>query len=188
MSEFEKQYDVLPNPDQSLPWSSKLEFRLIGPSFPRLQMLVKSKDVFRKYRCTTLPTMVVPAVAQIPVFAMSTIVLREACQTPTILDSEAFLTITSLSHPDATMTLPIALGLITLANAESAKWWTSDAARERMEAREKRKAENAKKGVREIDPRNAIQGGLRLLSVGRILIGALMPGVRILNFIASAYH
>lgn len=50
-------------------------------------------------------------------------------------------------------------------------------ARERLEVERKKKEENEKKGVREIKPRELVQGALRALSVGRILLGALVPGV-----------
>lgn len=46
-----------------------------------------------------------------------------------------------------------------------------------MEVERKKKEENEKKGVREIKPRELVQGALRALSVGRILLGALVPGV-----------
>lgn len=140
-------------------------------------MTQKRNELFRKYKCTPFATMLIPPLSQLPLFAITSVTLSHACQPPTILDSEAFLTITSLSHPDPTTALPIALGLISLANVESARWWVSDVAKERLEVVRRKKEEDEKNGVREIKPRDLIQGGLRALSVGRILLGAMVPGV-----------
>lgn len=98
-----------------------------------------------------------------------------------MFDSESFLTLTSLSHADPTAALPIALGLITLANVESSssiRWFASAEARERKELEEKRIAEKRARGDVVLQPQKIVQSALRLLSVGRILIGALVPGVR----------
>ncbi|EIM88325.1 uncharacterized protein STEHIDRAFT_55480 [Stereum hirsutum FP-91666 SS1] len=149
-------------------------------------MTTKRNELFRKYKCTPFATMLIPPLSQLPLFALTSVTLSHACQAPTILDSESFLTITSLSHPDPTTALPIALGLISLANVESAKWWVSDVARERLEVERKKKEENEKRGVREIKPRELVQGALRALSVGRILLGALVPGGVLIYWVSSA--
>lgn len=105
-------------------------------------------------------------------------VFSRASISPTVLDSEAFLTLTSLSHGDPTLTLPIALGVITFANVDASRWFMTPEAI----ARERRVAEhNAKKraaGESVYEPRKIIQNALRTASVGRILIAALVPGVR----------
>ena len=75
--------------------------------------------------------------------------LSRLSQPPTAFDSESFLTLTSLSHADPTFALPIALGLITLANVElslSIRWFASAEAREREELEEKRIAEKRAQG------------------------------------------
>ena len=80
--------------------------------------------------------------------------------------------------PLASGVLPIALGMITLANVESSRWFVSAAVREREDAEEKRVAEQRAQGRIVLEPRKIVQSGLRFLSVGRILIGAVVPGVR----------
>lgn len=124
-----------------------------------------------------LPTMLIPPLSQLPLFVGLSMVLSRASTSPTVLDSEAFLTLTSLSHGDPTLTLPIALGVITFANVDASRWFmTSEAV-----ARERRVAEyNAKKraaGESIYEPRKIFQNTLRTAAVGRILIAALVPGV-----------
>lgn len=46
-------------------------------------------------------------------------VLRQASMDPTPLDSEAVLSLISLAHTDNTFIIPIAVGLITMANVEA---------------------------------------------------------------------
>lgn len=122
--------------------------------------------------------MLIPPVSQLPLFVGMSMVLSRASVSPTVLDSEAFLTLTSLSHGDPTLTIPIALGLITFANVDASRWFMTTEAI----ARERRIAEhNAKKqaaGDTVYEPRKIIQNALRTASVGRILIAALVPGVR----------
>lgn len=123
--------------------------------------------------------MLVPPVTQLPLFVGSSMFLSRLSQPPTVFDSESFLTLTSLAHADPTATLPIALGMITLANVESSRWFISKEAKERDELEQKRVAEKRAQGHVVLEPRKIVQSGLRLLSVGRILIGAVVPGVRL---------
>jgi hypothetical protein len=125
--------------------------------------------------------MLIPPLTQLPLFVGSSMFLSRLSQSPTVFDSESFLTLASLSHADPTAALPIALGLITLANVESSssiRWFASAEARERKELEEKRNAEKRARGDIVLQPQKIVQSALRLLSVGRILIGALVPGVR----------
>ena len=104
-------------------------------------------------------------------------VLGRASIPPSVLDSEAFLTLTSLTHGDPTLTLPILLGVVTFANVDATRFFATP---ERI-AREQRQEEyNAKKraaGETVYQPRKIFQNTLRLAAVGRILIAALVPGV-----------
>jgi mitochondrial inner membrane protein COX18 len=134
-------------------------------------------ELLRKHKCTTLPTVLVPTFTQIPLFVGLSVVFNRACQRPTPLDSESFATLTSLAHTDPTMTFPVALGLLTLANVESAKWTLNPERKERELKVEKWVADKRAKGEMVIRPADAIRTGLRLVSIGRIIVGALVPGV-----------
>jgi inner membrane protein COX18 len=127
--------------------------------------------------------MLIPPLTQLPVFVGSSVLLsRLSSQPPSSaasFDAEAFLTLTSLAHADPTAALPIALGVITLANVESSKWFVSAEAKEHEDAERRRVAEKRAGGQIVLEPRRIVQSGLRLLSVGRILIGAVVPGVRV---------
>lgn len=144
-------------------------------------MLARRKELFAEHRCRPWLTMLIPPLTQLPLFVGSSMFLSRLSQPPTVFDSESFLTLTSLSHSDPTAALPIALGLITLMNVESSssiRWFASAEAREREELEEKRIAEKRARGDIVLQPQKIVQSALRLLSVGRILIGALVPGVR----------
>lgn len=118
-----------------------------------------------------------PIVTQLPLFVGTSMMLSRASAMPTVLDSESFFTLTSLAHADSTMTLPILLGVITLANAESARWFVSAEVLEREQKVEKWTAERRARGEQILEPRKIYQTSLRILSVGRILIAAMVPGV-----------
>ena len=143
------------------------------------KMTARLSELFAEHRCRPWLTMVIPPLTQLPVFVGSSMFLARLSQPPnSAFDSEAFLTLTSLAHPDPTAVLPIALGMITLANVESSRWFISAAVREREDAEQERIAEQRAQGQNVLEPRKIVQSGLRLLSIGRILIGAVVPGVR----------
>jgi mitochondrial inner membrane protein COX18 len=141
-------------------------------------MIARRKELFAQHRCRPWLTMLIPPLTQLPVFVGTSMFLSRLSQPPSAFDAEAFLTLTSLAHPDPTATLPIALGVITLANVESSRWFVSTEARVREEKERKRVDEQRAQGRIVLEPRKIVQSGLRLLSVGRILIGAVVPGVR----------
>ncbi len=157
-------------------------------------MLAQRNELFAKHRCRPWLTMLIPPLTQLPLFVGSSMFLSRLSQPPTVFDAESFLTLTSLAHTDPTAALPIALGLITLANVESSsslRWFASAEAKEREELEEKRNAEKRAQGNIVLQPRKIVQSSLRLLSVGRILIGALVPGVRTphsLTFCLKEFH
>jgi inner membrane protein COX18 len=99
--------------------------------------------------------------------------LNRLSQDPTPFDSESFLTLTSLAHPDPTMTFPVILGFLTMAHVESGNWVMTAAEREQQRASE---AEEAKR-VGRIRPGKIIKSSLRSLSIVRIVVAALTPGV-----------
>ncbi|KAI0375584.1 hypothetical protein BV20DRAFT_933052 [Pilatotrama ljubarskyi] len=146
----------------------------------------RRKELLAKYRCSPIPTIVMPIVTQLPLFIGTTMVLSEASRAPTVLDSESFFTLTSLSHADSTLTLPIMLGLITLANVESARWFVSAEVLEREQQVAKWTAERRAKGEQILEPRKIFQTSLRIMSVARILIAAMVPGSIQLYWVTSA--
>ena len=123
--------------------------------------------------------MAIPVLTQLPVFVFSSLVFSQLTQPPSVLDSETFLTLTSLVNPDPTVAIPVLIGMITFANVESAKWFVSDAQERREEKVEKWNAEKRARGEIVIAPKEIVQNALRVMSVGRILIAAVVPGVRV---------
>jgi hypothetical protein len=87
------------------------------------------------------------------------------------------LTLTTLVHADPTTTLPIILGIVTMANVESSRWFMTEEEVEREKKVEQWSAEKRAQGHTIVQPKKHIQSALRLLSVGRILLGAVVPGV-----------
>ena len=121
--------------------------------------------------------MLIPMVSQLPLFVGTSMLFSRLSQHPTVFDSESFLTLTSLSHSDPTLTLPIVLGLITLANVESSRFFMSAEALERERKVSQWTAEKRAKGHTVLEPKKIIQSSMRLFSIGRILIAAMVPGV-----------
>ena len=142
-----------------------------------MQANARRKELLAQNNASPLPTIIMPIVTQLPLFVGTSMVLSRASAMPTVLDSESFFTLTSLAHADSTMTLPILLGVITLANAESARWFVSAEVLQREQKVEKWTAERRARGEQILEPRKIYQTSLRILSVGRILIAAMVPGV-----------
>jgi len=146
----------------------------------------RRKELFAEHRCQPVTTMVIPPLTQLPVFIGGSVVLAHISQHPTPLDSESFLTLSTLVHPDPTVALPIALGFITLANVESSRWFMTDQQREREVKVQKWREEKIAKGETVIQPQKIIKSALRLVSVGRILVAAMVPGGVVLYWVTSA--
>ncbi|KAJ2936708.1 hypothetical protein H1R20_g388, partial [Candolleomyces eurysporus] len=141
-------------------------------------MKAKRSELFKKYGCQPWKTLAIPPLVQLPPFVAITMVLRQLSESPTPFDSESFLTLSTLAHPDPTMTLPIVLGVITMANVESSNWLMTATQKENMQLIEKKREAARAAGKRVIEPGNIIKTALRGLSVVRILIASMMPGVR----------
>ncbi|KAI0771571.1 60Kd inner membrane protein-domain-containing protein [Trametes elegans] len=152
----------------------------------RVVAAARRKELLSKYKCSPIPTIAAPIVTQLPLFVGTSMVLSAASRAPTVLDSEAFFTLTSLAHPDATLTLPIMLGFITLANVESARWFVSAEVLEREQKVAQWTAERRARGERILEPRRIYQSSLRVMSVARILIAAMVPGSVQLYWVTSA--
>lgn len=140
-------------------------------------MKTRRNQLFAEQGWSQKATIAIPIVTQLPLFIGSSVVFARACAVPTPLDSEAFLTLTSLAHVDPTATLPIVLGVITYANVESSRWFLTAEQRERERKVEEYAAAKRAKGELVIKPRNILQSALRLFSMARIIIAAMVPGV-----------
>ncbi|KAG6890555.1 hypothetical protein C0992_000815 [Termitomyces sp. T32_za158] len=145
------------------------------------------KDLFKKYRCSPIPSIVAPVIVQLPVFVLGTVMLQRLSIAPTPFDSESFLTLTTLMHPDSTLTLPVVLGMLTMANVESSNWLMNTAERERAQRIEEQHTKAIAEGAQpKIRPKSVIKSGLRILSVARIAICAIMPGSVTIYWVTSA--
>ncbi|KAF8272549.1 60Kd inner membrane protein-domain-containing protein [Lactarius quietus] len=165
---------------------TKEELRKVYNERVKKNMVARRNELFANHRCRPWITMLVPPITQLPLFVGSSMFLSRLSQPPTVFDSESFLTLTSLSHAEPTATLPIVLGIMTLANVESSRWFISEAAKEKEEVEQKRVAEKRAQGLVVLEPRKIVQSGLRILSVGRILIGSVVPGSVLLYWVSSA--
>jgi len=152
----------------------------------RAMVKVRRQELNKQHGCTSLPTVLVPPLTQLPLFVGTSMVFSRIAQPPSVLDSESFFTLTSLAHSDPTVTLPIILGLVTLANVESSRWFLSTSALEREKQVDKWTADRRAKGEIVLEPRRIVQTGLRALSIARILIAAVVPGSVQLYWVTSA--
>jgi len=76
------------------------------------------------------------------------------------------------------MTLPVVLGLLTMANVESGNWVMNAAEREQKRTFEAEEAKRVATGGKvQIQPGKIISTSLRTLSIIRIIVAALTPGV-----------
>ena len=76
------------------------------------------------------------------------------------------------------MTLPVLLGFLTMANLESGNWVMNAAEREQQYVIKAEEAKRVASGAEvHIQPGNIIKFGLRALSIIRIIVAALTPGV-----------
>lgn len=141
------------------------------------QLKARQKELCKENNCSVLPTMLIPPVTQLPLFVGLSMVFGRASVPPTVLDSEAFFTLTSLSHADPTVTLPIILGVITFANVDASRWFMTPEARLREQQVAEWTAKRRAAGETVVEPKRIFQSTLRIAAVGRILFAALVPGV-----------
>lgn len=121
--------------------------------------------------------MLIPPITQLPAFVGFSVLLSRLSQAPTPFDSESFFTLSTLTHADPTGTLPIALGFITLANVESSRWFMTEAQLQREKQVQRWKEERVAKGETVLEPQKIIKSVLRLVSIGRIVVASMVPGV-----------
>ena len=147
-----------------------------------LQVDAKRKELFARHSCSPTATMLIPALSQLPLFIFSTAFFSSLATRPTPLDDESFATLTSLAKPDPTGVLPVALGLVTLGNVETAGWFIgAERAARNKEIESQREEANEKKRLKGLPviprTRDVIQSSLRMLSVLRIVFGVMVDGV-----------
>jgi hypothetical protein len=123
--------------------------------------------------------MIIPPLVQLPVFVGFTVVLSRLSVDPTPFDSESFFTLSTLAHSDPTMAFPVILGLLSMANVESGNWVLNAAEREqKREADQKERKRILEGGKLKLHPGIALKTILRGLSIVRIIIAGMTPGVR----------
>ncbi|KAI0030706.1 membrane insertase OXA1/ALB3/YidC, partial [Vararia minispora EC-137] len=156
------------------------------------EAMTKRRDVLLKQHAgSPIATMLIPILAQAPLFVGMSYFFVALARPPAafILDAESFLSLTSMTHTDPTAALPIALGILTLANVESANWFLGERAREieaRERARRKRLREEGKIALPSLG--TIVKPLLRGLSVVRIVFGTMMPGTVIVYWVTSAAY
>ncbi|KAF9780144.1 60Kd inner membrane protein-domain-containing protein [Thelephora terrestris] len=155
-------------------------------SLTRPQAQVERKKLLAKHGVSPALIVAVPVLTQLPVFVLCSLVFSRLTQPPSVLDSETFLTLTSLVNPDPTAVIPILIGMITFANVESAKWFITDQQKSRQARVERWNEEKRAQGDTVIEPKKIVQNALRVMSVGRILIAAMVPGAVEIYWLASA--
>ena len=80
------------------------------------------------------------------------------------------------------MVLPVVLGLISMANVDAASWVLNSSEVALMkDVQAKKQKLAAERGVRLLEPNKIQKSILRVLSVARIWLGAIAPGVRSLS-------
>jgi len=150
------------------------------------EMSAERKKLLAEHRLSPTMIMAIPALTQLPVFVLSSLVFTRMTQAPSGLDAESFWTLTSLVNPDPTATIPVVLGLVTFANVESSNWFITDAQKARQEKVDRWNADKRAQGHIVLEPKKLVQNGLRMLSVGRILVAAMVPGAVEIYWLASA--
>lgn len=136
------------------------------------------KELLKKFKCGPRPTIIIPIITQIPVFVAMSMLCARIAAPPTPLDGESFLTLSTLAHTDPTMVLPVVVGMLTLANVEASSWFLTAEQLAKQKEQERKIVEKAReKGKPPIVVEKVVKGAMRGLSVVRILITSVMPGV-----------
>ncbi|KAJ3882916.1 60Kd inner membrane protein-domain-containing protein [Lentinula edodes] len=155
-------------------------------------MQMKSKELVKLHKCRPLTTALIPVMAQAPLFIVMTMVFARLAADPTSpFDSESFLTLSTLNHPDPTFTMPVVVGLLTMANVESSHWVLNPAEKEALKEKEKKMKETvAKSGDRlsmvKFNLQSNLKDSMRVLSILRIGLASIAPGAVTLYWVTSA--
>lgn len=96
-----------------------------------------------------------------------------------VFRDEAVFSLQSLAHPDATAAIPVMTGLVSLATTETSHLFLKQ---EKPHPREDSvKSLNQSTGERRIaiNPTQYIKSVIRILSLGRVILTFMMPGVSV---------
>ncbi|KAF9008982.1 60Kd inner membrane protein-domain-containing protein [Cyathus striatus] len=147
----------------------------------------RQKQIFQEHKFKPWLPIILPPLSQLPFFFGFSVMLSRLSSGDTPFDSEAFLTLSTLAHPDPTMTLPIILGFITMANVESSQWVMNAAERAELRRVEDHKADQIRQGAKpKLELAKVLKTSLRGLSIVRIIIAAIAPGSVTLYWVTSA--
>ncbi|KIK68031.1 hypothetical protein GYMLUDRAFT_155039 [Collybiopsis luxurians FD-317 M1] len=155
-------------------------------------MKVKRKELAKIHHCSPVTTALIPIVPQVPLFVLMTMTFARLAADPTSpFDTESFLTLSTLNHPDPTFTLPVVLGLITMANVESSHWVLSPEEKAALKESEKNMAVNVEKSGDKwtkvkLNLRSRLKDSMRILSILRIGLASIAPGAVTLYWVTSA--
>lgn len=163
-----------------------LKFKGILAKRTRKLLATRRRQLLRQHNCNPLGTFLIPITTQLPLFFGGSVVLSHLSRSATPFDSESFLMLTSLSHVDPTTTLPIVLGFLTLANVESSSWFMTDAQRHKKAIADAKFDKSVEAGEIRFEWGRIVKSGLRLASVGRVLIASMIPGGVVLYWVSSA--
>ncbi|KIY49294.1 hypothetical protein FISHEDRAFT_26568, partial [Fistulina hepatica ATCC 64428] len=142
------------------------------------------EKIIAKYHCSPGVAMFASPAIQLPVFAFTSVMLTRlsTAESPFATESlgslsEATGMLASLAAPDASMILPVLVGMLTMANIETSTWVMNAAEREHER---KLKVYNTRKrqlaGEHAVSLRDLIKPTLRCWSVLRMALAALAPG------------
>ncbi|KAF5390705.1 hypothetical protein D9757_002707 [Collybiopsis confluens] len=141
----------------------------------------KRKELASIHSCSPVTTALIPIVPQVPLFVAMTMMFARLAADPTCpFDSESFLTLTTLNHPDPTFTLPVILGLVTMANVESSQWVLNPEEKAALKESEKQMAANVEKSgdkwtKAKLNLRSKLKDSMRILSILRIGLASIAP-------------
>jgi mitochondrial inner membrane protein COX18 len=161
---------VRPCPSQLSPLQSRV-------SPPHSQLRSLQKELCATYRCKPWPTALAPLASQLPLFIGITYVLRHLSADPTPFDSESFMSLANLANPDPTFALPVVLGIITLVNVESYKWFQTPTQIAQEQNAQSLTSKRRTEGRIIVPWREIFRTGMRLATPVRMIVAAMMPGV-----------
>jgi mitochondrial inner membrane protein COX18 len=151
-------------------------------------MEARRRQLYSHFNLGALHTVVLPAAVQLATFIPMTYLFLYTAMPPTPLDSESFLHLTTLTHYDPSNILPVAIGILNMANVDSHRWMLQP-----TRFKEQRQVEQnvvqaqlsrggpSQKAKYELKfrPSGIMASAARCLSVLRIIVAMQMPGVRV---------
>lgn len=133
------------------------------------------KDLMKKHNAGTLKNLILPNIVQVPIFLGLTLFAWRLCTDPTPLEAESFLWIDSLIRPDPTMTVPVGLGVLTFAMAETKSWTMTAAERAAQDRARTQRRLRAAAGKMEFNLAESMKSAIRLISLPRIVVTSFAP-------------